>query len=149
MRLLFLPLIMVLLMSASPSRAIVNPHYTDSCGSCHIQEPSTGPDGEMDYKFLAEDIDPTCLICHEQNCCTIAKPHERTHASGIDDWDRDKYGTPEILPLSDEFITCATCHFWRRANNPKPDDYKLLRLVEIQPNKIDWTSLCQDCHKHQ
>ena len=65
----------------------------------------------------------------------------------IDDWDEEKYGVPEALPLFDGFITCATCHFWRRGNNPKPKDYKLVRLVEITSTGIDWTPLCQDCHR--
>ena len=129
-----------------PVEAIVNPHYKDNCPSCHLKLPDKGSDGVTDYNLLAEDIDPTCLICHMDSCCTIAKPHESTHASGIDRWDKRKYGTPRKLPLSGGYITCVTCHFWRRNNNPAPEDYKLLRLVEIRPTKVDWTVLCHDCH---
>jgi hypothetical protein len=132
---------------ASPVIAIINPHYEEHCPSCHIQNPEKQADGSMDYNFLAEDIDPTCLICHEQECCTIRKPHESTHASGINDWDEEKYGIPQQLPLSDGYITCATCHYWRRSNNPSPKDYKLVRLVEISDTSIKWTVLCHDCHK--
>lgn len=140
--------VLLLFSSPTPAEAIINPHYDDnSCRSCHLQDPAAGADGEMDYNFLAEDIDPTCLICHKQDCCTIAKPHEYTHASGLNEWDEEKYGNPESLPLSDGYITCATCHFWRRANNPAGKDYRLLRLVEISTKGIDWTVLCSDCHK--
>jgi hypothetical protein len=130
-----------------PAAAITNPHYTEHCPSCHLKLPEKGSDGEMDYNFLAEDIDPTCMICHSDECCTIAKPNQFTHASGIDRWDEDKYGTPQVLPLFDGYITCVTCHFWRRSNNPAPVDYKLVRLVEITPTGVRWTVLCQDCHR--
>jgi len=141
-------LLLSLVLFCGNSVAIVNPHYDDeSCGSCHLKLPEKGTDGSLDYNFLGEEVDPTCMICHEKNCCTIAGPHETTHASGIDRWDEEKYGRPEKLPLSDDFITCATCHFWRRSNNPKPDDYKLLRLVQIGSTSVDWTNLCADCHK--
>lgn len=129
-----------------PADAITNPHVKDNCSSCHLKLPEKGADGVMDYSFLAEDIDPTCMICHSDSCCSIAKPHESTHASGIDRWDKNKYGTPKKLPLYDGYITCATCHFWRRSNNPAPVDYKLVRLVEIRPTGVDWTVLCHDCH---
>ena len=134
------------LIQSTPADAIINPHYKDNCPSCHLKLPDKGADGAMDYHFLAEDIDPTCLICHMDSCCTIAKPHETTHASGIGNWDKKKYGTPKKLPLSNGFITCTTCHFWRRSNNPAPADYKLVRLVEIRPTGVDWTALCHDCH---
>jgi hypothetical protein len=129
-----------------PAAAINNPHYTDNCPSCHLRVPDRNPEGVVDYNFLAEDIDPTCLICHLDSCCTIATPHESTHASGIDRWDKKKYGAPKKLPLSNGFITCVTCHYWRRSNNTAPEDYKLLRIVEIRPTKVDWTTLCHDCH---
>ena len=139
---------LAILLFGVPAAAIVNPHYDDdSCGSCHLRLPAEGSDGKMDFGFLGEEIDPTCLICHEQECCTIAKPHQSTHPSGMEEWDERKYGSPETLPLSDGHITCATCHFWRRANNPRDEDYKLLRLVDISPTGIKWTVLCRDCHK--
>lgn len=138
--LLFFPLL------RAPADAIVNPHYEEHCSSCHLNLPAKGTDGVMDYNFLAGNIDSTCMICHSDSCCTIAKPHESTHASGIDRWDEKKYGKPKKLPLSDGYITCVTCHFWRRRNNPAAQDYKLVRLVEIRPTKVDWTALCHDCH---
>lgn len=128
------------------ANAIINPHDKDSCPSCHLKLPDKRANGVTDYNFLAVDIDPTCLICHEDACCTIAKPHHSTHASGIDRWDRAKYGAPKQLPLSKGYITCVTCHFWRRSNNPAPEDYKLVRLVDIRPTGVDWTALCHDCH---
>ena len=141
-------LLLALLLPCAEGLAIVNPHIGDGrCNSCHTKVPATGPDGTIDYNFLAEDIDPTCMICHDRECCTIAKPHQSTHPSGIDRWDKKKYGTPEKLPLSNGYITCATCHFWRRAINPSAQDYKLVRMVEISASGIDWTKLCSDCHK--
>lgn len=140
--------LLALFLPCAEGRAIVNPHNADGrCNSCHSKVPAAGPDGEMDYNFLAEDIDPTCMICHNEECCTIAKPHQTTHPSGIDRWDKEKYGTPEKLPLSNGYITCVTCHFWRRANNPNAQDYKLVRIVEISTRGIVWTGLCHDCHK--
>lgn len=140
----------VVLFWLRPAAAIVNPHYDDnSCGSCHLRTPTPGPGGAMDYRFLGEEIDRTCMICHEQACCTIAGPHQSTHASGIDRWDRQKFGYPKTLPLSDGHITCATCHFWRRNINPAPQDYKLVRLVDIRSTGVEWTRLCQDCHAKQ
>ncbi len=139
----------LVLLWAAPTAAVVNPHYDEnSCGSCHLNQPTAGPDGGMDYHFLGEQIDRTCMICHGQGCCTIAGPHQSTHPSGIDRWDKEKYGVPQKLPLTDGYITCVTCHFWRRANNPEKQDYKLVRLVEIKPSKIEWTVLCADCHKN-
>ncbi|HWR96846.1 MAG TPA: hypothetical protein VN317_00335 [Candidatus Methanoperedens sp.] len=143
-----LVLLFLMQVSAVQAQAMVNPHYDQkSCGSCHLQEPSAREGGGMDYHFLGEEIDRTCNICHTQDCCTIAGPHQGTHPSGIDRWDERKYGRPKELPLFGGYITCATCHFWRRDNNPKPQDYKLVRLVDIRPTKIDWTLLCADCHK--
>jgi hypothetical protein len=26
-------------------------------------------------------------------------------------------------------------------------DYKMLRLVKLVADKVDWTALCQDCHE--
>jgi hypothetical protein len=134
------------LLNSAQAGAIVNPHYEEHCRSCHLKLPEKATDGAVDYHFLAEDIDPTCMICHSDSCCTIAKPHESTHASGIDRWDEKKYGRPKKLPLSDGYITCVTCHFWRRSNNPAPQDYKLVRLVEIRSTGVQWTALCHDCH---
>ena len=146
--LFFAVLLAATLLAAAPAASVINPHYDENtCGSCHLSEPEQGADGEMDYHFLGEDIDPTCNICHEKKCCTIAAPHESTHLSGTDRWDEEKYGTPEDLPLFDGYITCATCHFWRRANNPSEQDYKLLRLVKVEDTKINWAGLCLDCHK--
>lgn len=146
------PLVFALLLSTllpgGEVRAVVNPHFEDNhCNSCHLRLPAAGADGKMDYSFLAEEIDPTCMICHSQGCCSIAAPHQTTHASGIDKWDRQLFGRPEKLPLSDGFITCVTCHFWRRAINPAAQDYKLVRLVEISSRGKNWTGLCLDCHK--
>lgn len=139
-----------IILLASPASAILNPHYdANSCGSCHLKEPTAGQGGAMDFHFLGEEIDRTCMICHTQDCCSIAKPHEATHASGIDKWDKRKYGQPEKLPLTDGYITCVTCHFWRRANNPASEDYKLVRIVAIKPTGVDWAGLCVDCHKEQ
>ena len=131
-----------------PAYGIVNPHYAEeSCGSCHRNLPEVGPDGEIDYSFLGGEIDRTCNICHEDACCNISGPHLSTHPSGVDRWDKEKYGTPEHLPLADGFITCVSCHFWRRDNNPLPTGYKLLRIVKVGTTGRDWTGLCKDCHR--
>jgi hypothetical protein len=146
MSIVTLVVLLLALFPCSAAEAIINPHYKDNCPSCHLKLPEKGADGATDYHFLAEEIDPTCLVCHMDSCCSIAKPHETTHASGMDRWDRSKYGAPKRLPLFDGYITCATCHFWRRSNNPAPEDYKLVRLVAIRPTGVDWTALCHDCH---
>lgn len=133
------------LLLRAPAAAVIDPHHdADSCLSCHPQAP---PPGARDVEFLAGDIDETCLVCHRNECCTIARPHESTHPSGISHWDKRRFGEPERLPLQDGQITCVTCHFWRRDNNPLAEDYKLLRIVRILPTRVDWTLLCQDCHE--
>jgi len=43
-------------------------------------------------------------------------------------------------------LTCNTCHLHRR---PQGRDYKLVRLVEFTPTGVQWTNLCQDCHRDQ
>lgn len=125
---------------------IINPHEGDHCGSCHLKDPVLGPDEEMDYNFLAEEIDPTCMICHDKKCCSIGEKH-RTHPSGIDEWDRDKFDQPENLPLSSGYITCTTCHFWRKDLEEKAREYKMVRIVNVTERGIDWTVLCLDCHR--
>ncbi len=129
----------------APASEVINPHVGDHCRSCHLRVPEQGADKPKDYQLLGEEIDPTCLICHERACCTIGTGHQ-THPSGIDTWDKTKFRPPATLPLSGGYITCATCHFWRRELNPAPKDYKLVRLVNISGTKIDWTVLCHDCH---
>jgi len=147
LRRLIATLVPAALVLAAPAAAVINPHSDeDSCLSCHLEEP---PSGAADVELLAGGIDETCLVCHRNECCTIAKPHEQTHPSDIDSWDKRKYGEPAQLPLQDGRITCVTCHFWRRAKNPSPADYKLVRIVQILSTRVDWTGLCQDCHKDQ
>lgn len=142
----FFILVFMLFPDTGYSAEMLNPHQGRNCGSCHVGEPSMGPDNQMDYRFLAEDIDPTCMICHVEKCCSIGEEH-LSHPSAIDTWDQSRYGVPKDLPLQDGHITCVTCHFWRRELNTAPDDYKLVRMVTITTRSIDWTNLCKDCHK--
>ncbi len=125
---------------------IINPHEGKHCLSCHVREPVREGGEITDYSFLAKEIDPTCMICHGPGCCSIGSK-DHTHASGIKHWDVKLYGAPRKLPLKDGYITCVTCHFWRRDLNPEPEDYKLLRIVKITKRGIDWTELCHDCHR--
>jgi hypothetical protein len=125
----------------------INPHFGDHCDVCHAAIPSRNAAGGMDYHFGGEDVDPSCLRCHgeSQRCCSIGA-EGFTHRSGIDRWDRRKYGRPRRLPLMDGYITCTTCHFYIRAANPAPRDYKLVRLMAFVNDAPDWAALCTDCH---
>jgi len=133
------------LLAASPdSRALLNPHIKpEPCESCHTKVPTEADGSAGNYFLLKDSIDDTCHVCHETTCCKPGSLHGRSHPSNIDKWDLKLFRSPKTLPLHNGFITCNTCHL-----HTKPDgtSYKLVRIVNIDGKKIDWTNLCSDCH---
>jgi hypothetical protein len=129
-----------------PAAAIDNPHDTDNCPNCHLKTPDKGPAGVIDYSFLAEDIDPTCLICHRDSCCTTAKRPESTHASGIDCWDKKKVRHPEEAPPLGQLhhLPHPPLRKARRQHGTRG-----LPAAPAQGDPLtgmDWTVLRHDCH---
>lgn len=156
------PVLGVLFMSAllcGASRAdaeeTVNPHSTriTECTDCHIEDIYTEDCHERDgFCLIAKSVDDLCLHCHvKEECCRLGQDHqaqlflgERNHPSDVDVRDVDPAHLPETLPIHNGRITCRTCHLHSRAEK---SDYKMLRLVEVDGNEVDWTVLCQDCHE--
>ncbi len=134
-----------LLVLAQPrfGHAIIDPHQKpETCTSCHSQVPD-GPVAGSDYMLLRDSIDDTCHICHEYDCCKLYSLGGHNHPSNIDRWDRKKLKRPKTLPLFRGYITCNTCHLHRK---PNAGGYKMIRIVSVDMDRIDWTGLCQDCH---
>jgi hypothetical protein len=105
----------------------------------------TAEEVENEELFLIEDtIDGTCHSCHPYDCCRINSLKGHNHPSNVNKWDVENFTEPQTLPLHDGYITCNTCHFHLR---PTPSGHKMVRIVEVQLNRIDWTILCADCHR--
>jgi hypothetical protein len=149
---------MLIFTIASPATAVTNPHVDTADGSsclfCHVKGFDTPEVSKSGYTLLESTIDAVCLRCHTKNeCCRIGQEHKggldigaNSHPSDIEGGDIKRASLPETLPLQGGKMTCNTCHFHRR---PAGQDYKLVRLVSIKDTEIDWTALCQDCHKTQ
>src|SRR5512143_3713956 len=143
MRYLLLPVMMIAVAAAS-ARGLVNPHVEPAtCPSCHTKAPTAEEATSGDYFLVKDTIDDTCHVCHEYSCCKPSSLHGQNHPSNIDKWDRKLFRTPKTLPLFNGFITCDTCHYHRNAQG---NTYKLVRIVNVDGKKIDWTELCHDCH---
>lgn len=123
---------------------VIDPHQKpENCTSCHKQVPDDQDSAGGDYMLLKDSIDITCNICHEYKDCRIYSLKGHNHPSNIDRWDRKKFRKPKTLPLFEGFITCNTCHLHLKLDS---GGYKMVRLVTVELNRIDWTGLCQDCH---
>lgn len=125
---------------------LLNPHIKpEPCDSCHRKVPTEEEGQAGDFFLLKDTIDDTCHICHEYSCCKPGSLHapNRNHPSNIDRWDRTKFRRPKTLPLFNGYITCSTCHVHSKPVGPS---YKLVRIVQVDGLKIDWTALCTDCH---
>ncbi len=124
---------------------IIDPHTRpENCISCHSSEPTEVDVENGEYRLLGDSIDNTCHICHPYDCCRINSLKRHNHAIGLDDWDKEKFKEPEALPLYAVKITCLTCHYHKKPETP---DYKMIRLVSVELEKVDWTALCVDCHQ--
>ena len=137
--------ILFLAVAAVSARGVMNPHVEPAtCSSCHTKVPTDEEGQAGDYFLIKETIDDTCEVCHPYTCCDIGSLHEKehNHPSNIRTWNRNS--GPRTLPVFSGYITCATCHFHRAAQG---NDYKLVRIVKIDENKIDWSGLCHDCHE--
>jgi hypothetical protein len=140
--LFLVPLLFGLMVLASPSGSIVNPHTKpEACDSCHTKIPSKD---DNEFFLLKDSIDETCHVCHEKTCCKPGSLHGINHPSNIRDWDWDIMRRPKTLPLFDGHITCSTCHLHSK---PEGESYKMVRIVEMDGKRIDWTGLCIDCHQ--
>jgi hypothetical protein len=133
----------------------VNPHNTriTDCTDCHSENIYTEDCHERDgFCLFAKSVDNLCLHCHvKEECCRLGQEHqsqiflgERSHPSDIDVGDVSPAHLPQTLPIHDGRITCSTCHLHSRAEE---SDYKMLRLVKLDGDKVDWTVLCADCHE--
>jgi hypothetical protein len=135
--------------------AVTYPHNTriTDCTDCHTEDIYTEDCHELDgFCLIAKSVDDLCLHCHvKEECCRLGQDHqaqlflgERSHPSNVDTRDVNPAYLPEILPIHDGRITCRTCHLHSRAEE---SDYKMLRLVKLEGDRVDWTILCEDCHK--
>jgi nitrate/TMAO reductase-like tetraheme cytochrome c subunit len=147
-----------LLALSGPAAGIVNPHDTAKpkfCLNCHTEAIYTKScDGNEGYCLLAGSVDALCLICHlKEECCKPGLEHltklhlgMRSHPSDVAARDIPPETFPSTLPLHRGRITCRTCHLHTQQN---PGGYKMLRLVKITGQSVDWTALCRDCHKNR
>jgi len=125
---------------------MTDPHAEPSkCGSCHSRNPTEEDVRSGELYLLADTIDDTCHICHPYDCCRLFSLKGHNHPSHVGKWDVENFTKPETLPLYEGMITCNTCHYHRRADVPGLG-YKMVRLVEVESDRIDWTRLCIDCH---
>ena len=134
---------------------IVDPHETriTDCTDCHTRDIYTEDCHESDgFCLTARSVDDLCLHCHvKAECCRLGQEHQsqlflggRSHPSNLDIGDVKPAHLPKTLPIHDGRITCRTCHLHSRAEG---SDYKMLRLVKLDGDKVDWTTLCADCHE--
>ena len=147
---LLFPVLVTLLVTWGAVRAgtveIINPHLEPAnCGSCHSENPTEEDVISGEYRLLADTIDETCHICHPYDCCRINSLKGHNHPSDVDKWDVDRFTEPENLPLYDGYITCNTCHYHRMSDVPG-QNHRMVRLVQVTLDRIDWTRLCLDCH---
>jgi len=125
---------------------IIDPHTEPAkCSSCHSENPTEEDVLSGEYRLLGESIDETCHICHPYDCCRINSLKGHNHPSNVSKWDVEKFTEPENLPLFDGMITCNTCHYHRMGDVPG-QNYRMVRLVEVTLERVDWTPLCADCH---
>lgn len=133
-----------------------NPHDTSKpkfCLNCHTEEIYARNCSENEgYCLLAGSVDGLCLTCHiKEQCCRPGLQHlpkihlgMKSHPSNLETREIPRAYFPKTLPIHQGRITCRTCHLHVREN---PGGYKMLRLVKVTREGVDWTILCRDCHK--
>ncbi len=139
--------VLLLAVAAVSARGVLNPHIEPAtCPSCHTKVPTADEGKAGDYFLIKDTIDDTCEVCHPYTCCDIGSLHEKNHnhPSNIRTWDRSVCPGPRALPLFEGYITCATCHFHR---DDQGNTFKLVRIVTVDGDKVDWAGLCHDCHE--
>lgn len=125
---------------------INDPHIEPAkCNSCHNREMKPEEKASGEDILLAGSVDETCHICHPYDCCRINSLKGHNHPSNVDKWDVDNFTEPEKLPLFDGMITCLTCHYHRRVDMDSKG-YRMVRLVKVKLDSVDWTDLCLNCH---
>ncbi len=137
--------ILALAAAAASARAVANPHVEPAaCPSCHTKTPTAAEGDAGNYYLVKDTIDDTCQVCHPYGCCTVDSLPGNNHPSNINSWDRHLFTKPKTLPLFDGYITCDTCHFYREAQG---SPFRLVRIVKVEGDRIDWEGLCVDCHQ--
>ena len=144
------------LVKCSAAAEIVNPHDTAKpkfCLNCHTADIYLkNCNANEGYCLLGGSVDGICLTCHiKEECCKPGLEHlpkvflgMKSHASDVETSRIPQAYYPKTLPIHHGRITCRTCHLHVLEN---PAGYKMLRLVKITSQGVDWTVLCQDCHK--
>ncbi len=140
----------------SEASGIVNPHDTTKpkyCLNCHTEEIYTqNCEDDAGYCLLGGSVDGICLTCHlKEDCCRPGREHLpsiylglKSHPTDVEVRDLPSAYYPKTLPIHRGRITCRTCH---RHARERSGGYKMLRLVKITDRGVDWSVLCQDCHK--
>ena len=135
---------------------IASPHTTDEpkvCLNCHTREIYAKIcDESAGFCLLAGSVDGLCLTCHiKEECCKPGLEHlprlhlgQKSHPTDVQIGEIPDAYRPRTLPIYKNRITCGTCHLHRRERS---GGYKMLRLVRITNQGVDWTPLCKDCHK--
>ena len=135
----------VYVLPTAPVLGNVDPHQDPAdCDSCHTGIPDEEQAESGEYLLKEESIDATCHLCHPYDCCRINSLKGHNHPSNVSEWDVDNFTEPRSLPLHEGYITCNTCHYHLRPDGP---DYKMVRMVKIKLDKVDWSELCADCHR--
>lgn len=146
----------VLVLRGDGAAGIVNPHDTARpkyCLNCHTEEIYSKNCGEAEgYCLLAGSVDGICLTCHlKEDCCKVGLEHlpklhlgQMRHPSDREIREIPRAYYPRTLPIHHGRITCRTCHLHTRE---RPGGYKMLRLVKVSGQAVDWSVLCRDCHK--
>ncbi len=137
-----------LVLAAGPTMAevqIINPHLEppEHCGSCHVAVPTPEQLEAEEYNLIKDSVDETCHVCHPYDCCRLYALKGHNHPSNVSKWDVEKFTEPKTLPLHNGLITCNTCHFHRKPDGPS---YRMVRIIDIGLQRVDWTGLCRDCH---
>ncbi len=157
-RLVHVGLLISVFLSSAPwadAEETVNPHSTriTECTDCHTIDIYTEDCHERDgFCLIARSVDQLCLHCHtKEECCRLGQEHqaqlfigERSHPTNVDVRYVKPAHLPKTLPIHNWRITCRTCHLHSRNEDA---DYKMLRLVKLEGNKVDWSVLCLDCHE--
>jgi hypothetical protein len=133
-----------------------NPHDTAKpgyCLNCHTESIYRHDcDDPAGFCLLANSVDGLCLLCHiKEDCCRLGREHQSQlyigrlrHPSDVDVSDVKRAYLPRSLPTHNGRITCRTCHLHTRRLS---GDYKMLRIVKISGDAVDWAVLCADCHE--
>jgi hypothetical protein len=134
------------------AQAVTNPHdaTTPGCLNCHDASIYRHDcDDPADSACLrTPSTDPASLPHQGGRCRTgrtpVAAFLEDAARLDVDVAEVKRAYLPTLLPIHNGRITCRTCHLHTRK---KSGDYKMLRLVKLSGDDVDWSVLCEDCHR--